>query len=172
MNLGIDLDGVLYPWHDVVYERESLERNLKLTKEDFWKEIHTLYPGMAEDNLVRIRHYYGVRNIYDKNLELLNELSKTNTLFYITARHEELRLTTVNWMKRNNLPQRDNLIFSPIKVIPVVLNDIDIFVEDNLNHAKALSKYCRVIIVESDHSKHIEHEFEIISDFFKLKDIL
>jgi len=166
-NIGIDLDGVIYPWHDVVYERECLDKNV--SNLEFWTKIHSLYSDFAINNLVQIQHYYGVKNITCENLELLNELSKEHALFYITNRNEGVRFATTSWMKRNNIPQRENLIFSSNKIVPVILNKIDLFVEDNIKNAIQLKPYCRVVIVKSMYNSIIDHDFETIQSFAQLK---
>lgn len=172
MNIGIDLDGVLYPWHDIVYQRECLDHGWNLTNSEFWSRIHSLYSGLSEENLVKTRHYYGVANIDQRNLDLLNKLDKDNQLFYITSRDKELEFVTNNWMKRNNIPQRENLIFTKDKKIHVLLNNISIFIEDNIKNALELNPYCKVVIVRSEYNKNIPHNFEIIPGFYALENLL
>lgn len=169
MNISFDLDGCLYDWHDAVYTHE----NPDVSFEKFWTEINRFYSNLGQENLIRIRHLYNFKTIDPLNLQLLRDLDKRgDSIFYITARPKEMKLDTEVWLKRNHLPQKENLIFSKDKTIPITLNKINYHIDDNKRTALECSKYTNIILVKKPWNIDICNDFICVHDVYEIRDLI
>lgn len=131
------------------------------------------YSKLAQQNLVRTRHLYNTRTIDNLDLQLLRDLdNREDTIYYITSRPIEVKLDTEVWLKRNNLPQRENLIFADDKSIPIILNNIDYHIEDNKKHALNCNKYTNIILVKKPWNVDICDKFVCVHYVHEIRDIL
>ena len=172
MNIGFDLDGVLYPWHESLHEYLVNYHGLELDFENFWKNYNRISSEKVMRELVLIRHLYDNKSILPEHVEMLNELSVNNTLFYITSRNEkELRHVTEKNLKRCNVPQRDNLFFSHNKAIEVSLYEIDFFVDDLPHHIQRLLGYTTPILVRTPYNEYFKDDVLCVSNLLEVKNI-
>jgi uncharacterized HAD superfamily protein len=148
IKISFDLDGVLYPFHDIVYDyvRRIYGEGTDLDPYSFW-EWFNIRSELWQSNIIR------TLDIYDKAIpskELLNRLellSKHLEIFYITSRPLELQFVTRSYLDRYKFPHSYNLFFSDDKSIPVIENDIDIHVEDRIKHIDEVLPFCKVLLI-------------------------
>jgi uncharacterized HAD superfamily protein len=165
MNLGFDLDGVLYPWHENVWktlrELGIVESSFEVYWDKEWIDMrenqNTLFMNFVNEPTMysALAPYYGVKELLDKFKE------DGHTIWYITQRPEHIDFITRRWVKRWRLPFSDNVIrVETSKKIPVVEKEIDLFVDDAIRHAEELSNYTKVILVRKPWNKEIQEKFE------------
>ena len=149
-NIGIDLDGVIYPWHDMAHSWMQAQGDIpqdlscydlffdpyKHKTEDYWK------------NVARIPFIYERTGINESTLATLRELDVLYDIHYITSRPKEAELVTKRWMKRNNLPRRDYLIFAKDKVTLARTLNLKYMVEDSPKHIEALNNIMQSYLLE------------------------
>ena len=173
MNLGFDLDGVLYPWHEKVH-REMLHRGETTESFDkFWQEG---WLRMKEENRVLYMNYVNDPLMYSSSApyytveDLLNSWkNQGHKIWYITQRPLHLKFVTESWVKRWKFPYPENLIrVEESKKLPVIENEIDLFVEDAIRHAEELKNYTKVILIKRPYNKEIQKEFITISNVTEL----
>ena len=148
MRIGFDLDGVLYDWHNATYEYAVDFLGVKDTMEVFYRgSTEHIYPEMFWSNIIRIPFLYTKYGIKKELSKMLDKLAKNNELFYITHRPSEARLATNRWLEVNNIPYKENIIFTSNKSLEIRRNNIKLFIDDDPRVIKALNNICNTIYV-------------------------
>lgn len=148
MNIGFDLDGVLYPWHEAVTQYlEIYKKNLNVSYKDLWSDPYKYLSEEEWDYLASIPTVYETHVPQQKALDLLNKLDKEgHSIFYITHRwSSDVMRVTERYLSKYNFPQRNNLISTKDKGQAVRSHEIDLFVEDKPETLEELSGLCKVI---------------------------
>lgn len=175
--LGFDLDGVLYPWHEIIYDYMVQEQNLNMNYKTFWKEV-TKGMLMDWDNglgkfWLENNEFLTKRDIKPEYLATIRQLSAFFDIYYITSRVKIGWNTTKYWFRHNRIPFIDNLYFANSEKLPLILqNDIDIFVEDRVKHILELKNYTRVIMVCQPWNEELQDEVETIYSVVQLPELL
>lgn len=143
--LGFDIDGVLYPWHEIVHEYYGDILAPGVNFFDFWKVPDgwmTQHEGtVGVKNMVHDPLMYTKRSIRPDFLKAVNEVAEmVDELWYITMRPPDCKTDTSMWLKRNRLPSFKNLIFEPgtEKSEHVAKLGVSIYVEDRPVHINDL----------------------------------
>jgi uncharacterized HAD superfamily protein len=90
-------------------------------------------------------------------------------IWYITQRPEHLNYVTEAWIKRWKFPFPENLIrVETSKKLPVIENEIELFVEDAVRHAEELDGFTKVILVKRPYNKEIQDKFTTINNITEL----
>jgi uncharacterized HAD superfamily protein len=175
--LGFDLDGVLYPWHEVIYNYMKYEHKMETSYADFWKDVTNgmimdWKNGMGkfwlENNLFLVQ-----RDIKPAYLDLIYQLSEHYDIYYITSRVKTGHNATKYWFKRNKIPFIDNLYFASGEKLPLLLqHEIDIFVEDRVLHILELRNHTRAIMVRQPWNEELWDEVETIDSVIQLPELL
>lgn len=173
MNLGFDLDGVLYPWHERVWRDMVQRKHISSSFTEFWDEEwlvmkderRTLFMNYVNDPLM-----YSSSPPYYEVDSLLKGWSKDgHKIWYVTQRADHLDYTTKSWIKRWKFPSPENLIrVAESKKLPIVTNEIDLFVEDAKRHAEELDGFTKVILVKRPYNKDIQDDFTTINNLTEL----
>lgn len=172
--LGFDLDGVLYPWQEIIYNYAVNNDGETRNFHDFWREatedVFTTGKGRfwLHNNL-----FYTQRDIKPSILDTLYYLDDIFDLFYVTARVKTAWRVTRHWFERNKLPRMENLYFTEDeKLSLILLNEIDIFVEDRIKHILELRNHTRTIMVRQPHNEELWNEAETIDSVVQLPEVL
>ena len=154
-NIGFDLDGVLYSWHRAVHTELSVYWGLKEDWYEFWSITHATYKNdLFWDGLVRLKHLYTSQPPNKEDLEFVNNLSGTHTIYYITNRPKEVQDVTYNWLKKYKFPTPKNLIVTPDKVAACNSLGIQTFIEDRTeNIIKLIEAGIHTIIVRQPYNE-------------------
>lgn len=148
--LGLDIDGVLYMWTEVVYREFVDHHGLTIDYDTFWKEQVkgiTPYNQTVWDNIVRIPTFVSALKALPSDIATLKELAKRYEIYYITSRPPEVALATENWLKREGFPSVGNLIMGQKKEDVVTKLGIKYFVEDLIINVERLKNLTTVIIM-------------------------
>lgn len=151
--LGFDLDGVLYPWHEIVLEDLILTGAMPkgATVGSLFNYpngvFHTFSPQLKDGILKNSRHY--IRPFLREGAkEVLDTVMKDWEIFYITSRPHEVESPTKAWIRAMGLPYRDNVyVVNGGKRDMAELLDLDIFVDDRASHVDELHDICTVILL-------------------------
>ena len=172
--LGFDLDGVLYPWQEVVYNYQCYHDKETRNFYDFWKDAteHVFSTHLGNFWLTN-NLFYTQRDIRPDFLEVIDVISKSYDVYYVTSRVKSAWNATRYWFKRNNMPFEDNLYFADDEKLPLILkHDIDIFVEDRIKHVLELRNHTDVILVRQPWNEMIWNEVPTIASVLELPELL
>jgi uncharacterized HAD superfamily protein len=172
LNIAFDLDGVLYEWHEILY-------NYMVNFMGYDKSIEYLFDHADEYNDVFWENMWGITDLYNKRpirkdiLSMLNRLNREHTIFYITSRGDITKFVTKKWIQDNKLPQPENLIFSNSKKVPVISNRIKILVEDRADSSLQILPYAEVILVKQSYNISLRDKFKhVITDVLEAEKII
>jgi hypothetical protein len=177
MIVGFDMDGVIYPWHEAVWNWYRIWRDSEMSYNDFWKHpdgfVYQNEGTQVIKNLVQIPHLYTMHDIKRRTLKALNDFNKlADDIWYITARPSMVRLDTINWMKRNDLPKHENLIFSDLnggKVKTVEEKGCDFYLEDRHIYIEPLSEVTNVFVINRPYN--IGYDYSEIDNVYRADDV-
>lgn len=172
--VGFDLDGVLYPWHELVYYHLTKEEIIKdVSFSDFWVNVdkfissQLLYSFTVDPVFMSYAH----PDIDDH--KTIVSLAKNYEIFYITARVPEVAIATRNWIKYHKFPYPENVfVVQEKKLEEIKRNNIRYFVEDRAEYALELRDFCKVFLVKKPWNESIQHEFICINKVSDLQGLL
>lgn len=163
MNIGFDLDGVIYDWHLAVFS--FLKSELELPVESVEKIFDVSDSEIFWDNIISLPFLYNKFSPRDAEVEFINKLSKEHTIFYITYRPKHVFLTTYKWLKTYKYPDVDNLIFSENKSIDIRINDISLFLEDRPYIVEQIKNVTNCILMNRFYNYDYEYDKRINNIF-------
>lgn len=173
MNLGFDLDGVLYPWHEKVWSELNISGLIESTFNEFWdkewlimrEEKSILFMNFVNDPLMYscMSPYYGARSL----LKTLKESG--HTIWYVTQRSKHLDFTTRQWVRHWKLPFEDNVVrVEGSKRLTIIEKEIDFFVDDAIRHAQDLKDFTKVILINRPYNKEIQKDFDSVDSVLQV----
>ncbi len=178
MIIGFDVDGILYPWHEEIYDYFVNDRNYKGTYHKFWTEyIPTIHGTILMDNVVLDPTMYSHKSIKSEYLKVLNELDSDGwKIWYISSVPKSIALDRVKWYRDNKLPQYKNYSFpyGLSKLDAVMDAKCDYFVEDRTQTILELMEHTFVFVVNKPWNEKLGAigEFERINSVVELPDYL
>jgi len=169
MNLGFDIDGVLYPWHEKVWRDMIFREHISSSFDKFWDKE---WLEMKENNRTLFMNYVNDPLMYSSSppyytVDYLLDVWKKDghKIWYITQRPDHLDYVTKAWIKRWRFPYQENLIrVKESKRRAIVENEIDLFVEDAIRHAEDLDGFTKVILVKRPYNKEIQNKFTTVNN--------
>jgi hypothetical protein len=176
MNIGFDLDGVLYRWHEALYRELTLFHGLKEDYHTFWKyDYRTMYDDKCWYNFTRLEHLVSCQFPNKEHVKFLNELAKNHTIFYLTHRPEEVRFSTKLWLEKSKFPHVENLIFPQLggdKSFEIRQLELDIYCDDRDAIVKSASKLCDAYLVEQPWNEEKRDGLKCIPNIMSLQTLL
>lgn len=169
--IGVDIDGVItdesHPndniWHHELCQ--YLGQNIKRIKDSYHlDQAYDLPLGLInaflEQELTNI--YHKVRPLTGA-IETLQELAEQGfKVILITARHDEHRSITEEWLHRHQIPY-SALLHDDDKAPRAVQRNIKLFIEDNAHNAEQISeKNIPVLLMNKYHNKYLSENEKII----------
>ena len=156
MNIGIDIDDTINKLSDILskcaikYNLDNeIEYNVQLDKWDFheafgWDEYHI--KNFLEKHMRRCFEETGIK---DGAKYYINKLKdEGNKIVIITARQEEHCADTYNisknWLMKNGIKLDKLEVGCTNKVKECKENNIDIFIDDNAENCRAVSKILKI----------------------------
>lgn len=132
--IAFDIDGVLYPWHELIHEYFRYFHNLSQSFSEFWVEAEQ---STDENSKATMKAMANMLDVYEKRVadgdivETLNKIAEVHDVYYITNRPPVAEFVTRQWFKRYNLPSQENLIFVEGSKLQTLKDlKIDVYVED------------------------------------------
>lgn len=137
--IGLDLDGVLYPFQTICYTMIAQKHNYNMGEIEFWrrKRNSNRFYGKHREEIDAIvkepNSYYRYSLIDYTSKILLNLKAMGMEFFYITARPEHIAPVTSMWLS-NNVPDAHNLFIGHAEKKSIIEElNIDIYVDDRAN---------------------------------------
>ena len=137
--LGFDLDGPLFPFSTVCFEKINRKHQYDFGEVEFWsrKNRSNRFYGKHREEIDRIvadPRTYMEPAVHNTAKSVLNILSKEygNEIFYVTARGENLRPITEMWL--SELPNPDNLFMGYHYKVDIIRDlELDFYTDDRHN---------------------------------------
>lgn len=163
MKIGIDIDGVLTDISRFYLDygaKFALENNIDEIADPNGYEIEdilNLKEGVHKEFWDKYDNYYTkAKYTMEFAPEIIGKLKEEgNEIQLITARNpksEESKSWTTDWLKENNI-YYDKLIFTDKKLEYCKNNNIDLMIEDSINHILEISKIIPVICLDARYNK-------------------
>ena len=181
--IGFDVDGVLYWWHKAVYEYSVHSGWYSGTYEEFWTgdswklfgkgEPYMGFPTVSWYNIcTNLLMLDRPEMVNIKGTKVLRELAKEHNVIYITARNQEIEGITKR-MLEEHFPNPEQVTFASDKTIPVLLQNVDLFIEDNVSNCIALKPHTKVLVMKHVWNKQLwRKEFDTIDNLREVEKYL
>jgi Uncharacterized conserved protein len=168
MRVGIDLDGVVYPWHETIHryfvENKGYEKDIK----EFWlKDKH-----LITDYYVTIPFLYNNTTPRKDVLEYLPKIAELGEIYYITSRHPDLWQVTKKFFQFYDLPFKENVIFDGDKATQVRLLKIDYFLDDMPKNIDSLSGITNAYLFHCVHNLEQREGYKTVANMKEFYNIL
>lgn len=179
LNLCIDIDGTITePYYWLPRANQYFNLNLKpkdVTIYDIPEllgieraKYETFYKKYGKAFHIEAKARYGVK-------EVINELYEQHHIHFVTAREEEMRVITIEWLKRYQIPM-DTLILtgSNHKVNQATALKCDFFIEDRYENAIQLSAAgFDVLLMDCTYNKgSLPPNVKRVKNWFEIKCII
>ena len=139
--LGLDLDGVLYDWHDACYVYHQYELGYNGTYKEFWLEF---FPSLSQERrnyIITIDTLYDTKVPHKSVMDFLEYCEEnSHAIYYLTSRSTDLERITRRYLSRNNFPSQDNLVMTVDKASACRLFGVTHFLDDFTKQVEAVSK--------------------------------
>ena len=170
MNIGVDIDGVIYPWHWSMYRFFCETKGFVGTQKEFWKYFREL-DSESQDYYVSIHTLYGDSSMTEDAIEYLPKLAELGTLFYITSRPSDVKRQTEKFFDKYEPPFKENLIFSHDKANHIKVNKIAYFVDDVPANVDKVSPHTKAFLFTQPHNVEQREGYNIINslhEYYKI----
>lgn len=168
MRIGLDLDGVVYPWHYSIYkyftEFKGYEGNIR----DFWKH----HKQFVTDFHVSIPMLYLDTTPTEDVLTYVPKIAELGEIYYITSRIPDLWHVTEKFFDIYRLPFKENLVFSKNKAQHVRLYRLDVFLDDMDVHVDALQGVTEAYLFHAVHNYDCREKYNCISSMKEFYELL
>jgi uncharacterized HAD superfamily protein len=173
--LALDLDGVLYPWHIALYNELFIHDKVTCDYYTFWKSEYKKYNNLWWENQIRVPFLYSTQIPSKETLETLEQLDKCYEIYYISARPQEVKLVTEQYLAKYEFPQRENLVFTSNKGLYCNAHNIHIAIEDQVHHiCSLLANEVNVIAVRHPYNEEdlVKLGCPVVDTFSQVRGIL
>lgn len=170
MNIGLDIDGVIYPWHYSIYRFFTEFKNYTGSEREFWSYFDSL-DGEVQDYYVSIPIHYLDQTPSEDVMKYLPKLAELGEIFYITSRKPELMSVTRKFFNIYDLPFKENVIFSKNKANYIRLHHIDYFVDDSPKVIDEISGITTAYLFKCAHNWKNRDNYSVIGslgEFYQL----
>lgn len=172
MNIGVDLDGVLYDWPMSVYGWHTNFKSYAGSFNDFWtKEIVKFDPDWWK-YICSLDILYSDRPPVSDCLLFLDRIKDRFEIYYITARPECVKTTTEQYLKRYKFPFQENLIFTDDKANVARRLKLNYAIDDLPAHVEALHKVTKVFMIAKPWNVHIQDKYTTVKSLTEILALL
>jgi hypothetical protein len=152
IKIGIDIDGVLYPWHWSIYRFFCEQKGFTGSQVEFWRDTFRKLPADVIDYYVALPIHYSDTVPDLSILKAVDEISKLGEIYYITSRSLELESITRKFLNNLNLAFLENLIFEKDKATFCRMNSIDYFVDDQPEYLDKMKLFVNCYLMAVPHN--------------------
>lgn len=151
--LGFDIDGVLYPWHEIILEQFIVEGRVppdSMVGDIFGQgKYFDSLPKRIQSQYLYDGIYHSEHVIREGVLDVINVLKKDHDIFYVTARPMNLTAVTRAWAWSIGLPNAHEHLYLADGGKKAVVRALGIttFVEDNVKYVGQLVDVCSVVLL-------------------------
>lgn len=156
MRIGLDLDGVLYPFHECTYRFVVNNFNEAESFSDYWLGFDSK-PSIYTNNIINTLVLYDSVDVSPLIKTKLDLLRHGFEFFYITNRPLCTKTVTEKWMRRNRLPNLDNLYLSTSNKLAEVLElNLDFLVDDSASVISTVNNYVNCCLINKVWNLHLD----------------
>lgn len=159
LNICIDIDGTITdPYYWLSYANSYFNSNVSENQITSYNIAEVLnvkdidYLKFYEKCKFEIHSNQELRDDVKK---VLNELYKSNNIYFVTARDKSLELLTFQYLKNNEIPFDKVLVLGTYNKVPSA-NELqcDVFIEDSYDNAISLSNAgFKVILIDTNYNR-------------------
>ena len=157
--LGLDLDGVLYRWHEAVYEYFRMYKNYTDSFSHLWEYDYKDLSKEDWEFLINIDFLYSCEVPTPDCISFLNNVKYRFDIYYVTGRPLSVKTTTEQFLKRYKFPFRENLIFASDKQNTIRRLKINYFIDDLPYNLEELSKVTNVIMLARPYNREFRETY-------------
>src|SRR3989304_5261519 len=162
MVISLDIDGILYPYHEALYTYYQYEMNYNDTYEKFWTDFLPNQSKKKQDYIISIPIVYEMIAPYKCVTDFLDYISKKVDVYYMTSRPLELERITRKYFKKYNFPFQDNLIMTSDKANACRLYGITHFLDDHAHHVENVSKVADAYLMAKIWNKEYQDKLNTV----------
>jgi len=174
VQIGFDVDGVLYPWHERVYDYMTRNYGFRGTLGQLFVDLNNprrYDPGFIKQIVEKKEFYRG--EPYKLVVSFLEELAKDYELHYITARPLQTSVATKAWFKEHKFPYLENVVVvEDSKSKEILERRIAYYIEDRVKHALELKDLTNIILVRKPWNEKIQDQFPCMNSILELGNYL
>jgi uncharacterized HAD superfamily protein len=128
MKVSLDLDGVLYPWHQVVWKEHFADDDYF----DFWKERWKHVKTSTWNKILPDPDLY-VQPARADVVQMVHRIANSRFVYYVTQRPKSLTRVTQRWLVRNGFPNPGDVYMTQDKVATCNKIGIDLHIDDRID---------------------------------------
>ena len=162
MVISLDIDGILYPYHEALYTYYQYEMNYNDTYEKFWTDFLPNQSKKKQDYIISIPIVYEMIAPYKCVTDFLDYRSKKVDVYYMTSRPLELERITRKYFKKYNFPFQDNLIMTNDKANACRLYGVTHFLDDHAHHVESVSKVADAYLMAKIWNKEYQDKLNTV----------
>ena len=171
--VGMDLDGVLYDFITPAYRELQVYHGVTMPFQEFWLSGG----GLSKEfwnNFLGIESLYSASKALSEDIQTLNDLAKSNTIFYLTLRPKNCELATRQWLRREGFPQYNNLFFGQGSKREILERlKPNYYVEDRVEIIKDIKDLTTVIVKKQFYNRELwDKDFITVDSISELKEII
>jgi uncharacterized HAD superfamily protein len=162
MVLSLDIDGILYPYHEALYTYYEYEMGYSDTYEQFWSSF---FPNLSQEKIeyiISIPIVYEMIEPYKHVLEFLEFAASKTNIYYMTSRSLDLERITRKYFKKYNFPFQDNLIMTKDKANSCRLYGVTHFLDDHAHHVESVAKVADAYLMAKIWNREYQDKFNTV----------
>lgn len=169
--LGLDMDGVLYDFHDSLFIYYQYELNYQGTYEQFWMDYIPSLSKERQDLIMEIPIPYETRVAPKEVISFLEYASdNVDELFYITHRPLSLERITRRYLRRSNFPFQDNLFMTGDKLTTSRYLGVTHFLDDHVKHVKSVGTVADAYLMAKPWNKEFHESLPTVKNLREFQD--
>lgn len=162
MKIGLDLDGVLYPWHDSIYRYFTEFKGFSGGEVEFWDYFRDL-PVPAQEYYVSLPFMYLNITPRASALQTLPKLAELGEIYYITSRRPDLHRVTLKFFNIYDLPFKDNLYFTEDKASIIRMRGIDCYLDDLTRYVDQVANITDAYLMAMPHNTGQREGYKVVN---------
>jgi uncharacterized HAD superfamily protein len=159
LNICVDIDGTItepYYWLDMANRHFGTDiKPYQVTTYDIHEVLRVSREAYNEFYNLYAEILHSKAEVRENAEIVLWKLNQQHNVFYVTAREQWIRKTTVNWFVKNELPLAElHMLGSHYKVERAKQLECDIFIEDRYENAIQLAlEGFQVLLVDCSYNR-------------------
>lgn len=171
MRVGLDIDGVIRPWHTSMYRYFQIFKGYEGDEYEFWNYFREL-PKEKQDYYVSIPLMYLDTMPTKDALTYVPKLAEIADIYYVTSCPLHLEWATLKFFDMYNLPFKENIVFSSDKATNVRLLKLEYFLDDLAHNVDAVKDLTNAYMFKASHNRDTREGRKVVSSIKEFYDII
>lgn len=169
MQIGLDIDGVIYPWHDSIYRYFREFRGFTGEEVEFWEYFRSL-PQSTIEYYVSLPMMYLDTTPRASTIKAIPALAELGEIHYITSRQPSLHRATLKFFGIYDLPFKENLHFTEDKASVIRLKRIDYYLDDLTRFIDQVRGLTNAYLMCQPHNANQREGYEVVNSLKEFYD--